>query len=288
LLKSGFAVRGVTRDGNSDKSKALKEKGVEMVTADMVKETVEGLTVKALTGAWGAFLLTSFWEPDSMMKDEPLGRKLVDAAHAAKVQHIVWSSLDNVQKMSHGKYHVPHFTDKAKVTEYIEQLQKQSPPAFKSFAVAAPAYYFQNMQLFGTAKKEGDTWTFFLPETRFWTGCDITEMGAAVAASFTEPERFNGRRIEYWGEHSHPQAYVDTFKSVTGQKAKLVMISHEDYAKLPFPGAKEIAEMFAWFNEYSYYGPNGQPMADWSGQRNTPGGLSNFAQWLAKPGAWKF
>jgi len=281
LLKTGrFQVRAPTRHKDSDKAKALKKAGAELYEVDMVKGSVDDLA-KAMEGSHGAFLMTAFWEKDSMMKDEPLGKKLVDAAAQAKVQHIIWSGLDDVEKFSAGKLHVPHFTDKAHVTDYIETLQKRSPPAFRTTTIALPAFYYQNFQMFGFAELKGDEWVFTMPQTRYLIAFDTNDMGAALVKAFDEPDKFNGKRVEYWGTFGTPLAFVDTFQRVTGKKARLVEVPRDQYP------SKELAQMFAWFDEYSYYGPLGQPFTETSGQRNTPGGLATFETYL-KNGGWKF
>ncbi|MDQ3207403.1 MAG: NmrA family NAD(P)-binding protein, partial [Gemmatimonadota bacterium] len=57
--KSGsFTARAITRDPVSEKAKALRTAGAEVVGADLDQPaTLE----KAFAGAYGAFLLTNFW-----------------------------------------------------------------------------------------------------------------------------------------------------------------------------------------------------------------------------------
>jgi len=287
LLKEGFHVRGVTRKLDSKESLALKAKGVDLVECDMVKASEDDLK-KVMKDSDGAFLLTNFWDPASMGKEEELGKKLVDAAHKAGVHHIQWSALDNVEKISKGKWKVPHFTDKAKVTQYIKKGQKSDDKKknkFRTVSFAAPAFYYQNFKNFSIVKKEGDKATMTLPDFRYLTAFDIHEFGTAAAQYFKHPDKFDGHRIEYWGEHAHPQAYADAISKVTGVKVEVKLVPIEAYAKSGYPAAEEFAHMCGWFNEYSYYGPKGQPFAEHSAQRATPGGLTNFENWLRKGGA---
>jgi len=143
----------------------------------------------------------------------------------------------------------------------------------------------QNFAMFGIAKEEGDgSLSITFPPVRYLTSVDITEFGPATAAAFKHPEKFNGKRIEYWGEHAHIQSYADTLQRVSGKKVTLNLVPFEVYEKLPFPGAHELGQMYGYFNEFGYYGPTGQPMALTSAQHNTPGGLSNFEAFLKKHG----
>lgn len=63
LLKNtsnDFTLRGITRNANSDKSKALEARGVEMVQANgLVKDEM----VSAFKGSWGVFVNTNSDDP---------------------------------------------------------------------------------------------------------------------------------------------------------------------------------------------------------------------------------
>src|SRR5437016_14418904 len=98
-----FKVRALTR--NPQKHRELAE---EVVEADLDRpETLKA----AFEGAHGVFLVTNFWEPGS---DEiKQATAAVRAATDAGVKHFVWSTLPNVEAISGGKFHVPHFTGKA-------------------------------------------------------------------------------------------------------------------------------------------------------------------------------
>lgn len=59
---SGFSLRGITRNVESEKAKALAEQGVEVVKADgFVKEQV----IEAFRGSWGVFVNTNSDDPVS-------------------------------------------------------------------------------------------------------------------------------------------------------------------------------------------------------------------------------
>src|SRR4051812_44158433 len=54
----GFTARAITRDINSEKAKALKALGAEVVNGDVDDEAS---LKRAFTGAYGAFCVTFFW-----------------------------------------------------------------------------------------------------------------------------------------------------------------------------------------------------------------------------------
>src|SRR6202041_1040445 len=123
LQASGqFKVRALTR--NPAEHPQLAD---EVVLADLDRpETLK----PAFAGAHGVFLVTNFREPGTDERKQALAA--VYTAKEAGVQHFIWSTLPNVEMISHGKLHVPHFTDKAK----IDRIVSEAGFAHRSFVIA--------------------------------------------------------------------------------------------------------------------------------------------------------
>ena len=99
LLAGGkFKVRGVTRSVESEKAKKLASQGVEMVAANL--DEPESLH-KAIAGSYGVFLLTNFWDGMDADRETQQGKNAVDVCLEKGVKHLIFSGLENVQKM-HG------------------------------------------------------------------------------------------------------------------------------------------------------------------------------------------
>src|ERR1700675_3606015 len=130
-LKAGgqFKVRALSR--NPDKHRDLAD---EVVNADLNRpETLKA----AFQGAHGVFLVTNNWEQGA---DElKQATAAVRAAKDAGIKHFIWSTLPDVEAISGGKFHVPHFTGKAK----IGMLVKEAGFASHTFVIAP--FYFQNL-----------------------------------------------------------------------------------------------------------------------------------------------
>src|SRR5688500_12448879 len=90
----GFAVRALTRHPNKDKAKALAAAGAEVVKADL--DDVESLK-KAFAGAHGVYAVTNFWEHFSAEKEKAQAKNIADAAKAAGVKHVIWSTLEDTR-----------------------------------------------------------------------------------------------------------------------------------------------------------------------------------------------
>src|SRR4051812_47782074 len=91
LADGGYRVRAITRDASSPKAEALADLGAEVVEARLEDE--DSLR-RAFDGAYGAFLVTPFWEHLSAAKELDEVRNLIAAAKAADLKHVVWSTLE--------------------------------------------------------------------------------------------------------------------------------------------------------------------------------------------------
>ena len=137
---SQFKVRALTR--NPAKHRELAD---EVVEADLNRpETLKA----AFEGAHGVFLVTNFWEEGT---DEfKQATAAVRAAKDAGVKHFVWSTLPDVEAISGGKFHVPHFTGKAK----IDRIVKEAGFAHHTFVIAP--FYYQNLVGVLAPQKQAD------------------------------------------------------------------------------------------------------------------------------------
>jgi len=252
LLKDGhYKVRGVSRTRDAQKAQRLQEKGVEIIKANI---TGEGLD-HAFKGAHAAFLITPSFDNEIEGKEYEYGRLLVDKAKEHGVKVLIWSTLPHAHKLSGGKYHVPHFTEKAKVEEYIRNIQK-GKDAFESALFVAPAFYYQNFSsaTFSPKKDESGAFVFRFPKIKTLAAVDINDLGHLIVKILQNPHAFNNKTILLEGECAPPQEYVHKFQQETGQQAHLKEISHEELEASLKHHRKELSEMFAFMDEYTYFG----------------------------------
>jgi uncharacterized protein YbjT (DUF2867 family) len=214
LLKSGrYRVRGITRRIDSPEALALAAQGAELISLPL-DVGYKKEYVKAFHGSAGVFMLTPGIIPPANHETE-LGIQLADAAIEAGVQHIIFSSLENVDRITEGKKFAPHFTDKAKIEEYIRTL-----PVTGSFIYMA--YFYTNLIEFYPPHMEGDTLIFpiYLPiDFRAPFVDPLTATGPAVLEILSDPNQYAGRSLPVIGDMISPREMVDTFMRVTGIKA---------------------------------------------------------------------
>jgi uncharacterized protein YbjT (DUF2867 family) len=242
LQASGhFKVRALTR--NPAQHPKL---GDEVVLADFNRpETLKA----AFTGAHGAFIVTNAWEAGAQESQQ--ARAAVEAAKEAGVQHLIWSTLPNVETISAGKMNVPHFTDKAKV----ERVVMEAGFPYYTFVIAP--FYYQNLLGAIAPQKQADGtsgWALPLnPERRVIHMGDITEIGRIVAGAFAQPQLAGkGEHLPLVGDFLSFNEVIATLNR-QGNKFSFKQVPREVFAGF-FPGADSIAAMLAYFEAHTYLG----------------------------------
>ena len=259
LLESGrYRVRALTRRRDSQPAQILAQKGAEVVVAPLEPGKQVELTA-AMSGSAGAFLMTP-----PIVKVPPaeleftLGKELADAAVAAGVGHVVFSGLENVEARTGGAKWAPHFTDKAKVADYIRSLPIRSSFVYLAF------FYTNFLEYYVPQRgKDGITFAIYLPPHIPMPFCDpLTAAGPAVREIFDHPTQYAGQTLPVIGEVLSAQDMVDTFVRVTGQPARYASAySREDLLR-HFPDfaanehlVRELVGMVEYAVEYGYYAP---------------------------------
>ena len=110
----------------------------------------------AFEGAHGVFLVTNFWEEGTDELEQATAA--VRAAKDAGVKHFIWSTLPDVEAISGGKFHVPHFTGKAK----IDPIVREAGFAHHTFVIA-PFYYQDLVGVLAPQKQADGSFGWALP-----------------------------------------------------------------------------------------------------------------------------
>ncbi len=282
LLESGrYRVRGITRRVNSPEAVNLASKGVELISIPLDLGHYEDY-VSAFRGSDGVFLMTPQIAPPATHEYE-LGKELADAAVEAGVGHIIFSSLENIDKISGGKLFAPHFTDKARIEEYIRTL-----PITSSFIYMA--FFYTNLIEFYTPYLKDDALVFpiYLPKDFKAPFVDPqTATGPAVLEIFSNPDEYAGKAMPVIGDIVSPQEMVDSFVKVTGKKAVYSSAYTAEELLQHFPQfsanndlVRELSGMVEFAVEYGYFQENRD--LQWS-RRINPNSLT-WEQFLSDTG----
>ncbi|MDB4940473.1 MAG: hypothetical protein JWP97_7 [Labilithrix sp.] len=258
LLESGrFRVRALTRNVHGAEARALAARGAEVVAVPLEVGRAREL-VEAFRGARGAFLMTPPIAPPAT-HEAALGRELADAAVEAGVQHVVFSTLENVDRITGGRKVAPHFTDKALVEEHLRALPIRS--TFVSLA-----FFYTNLVELYPPRAEGDTLVFpiYLPAGVRAPFVDPrSATGPAVLEIFDRPEEYDGKFLPVLGDMLSPEELVETFQRVTGRRASYRSAYTRDELLQHFPAfaeneplVQEILGMVEYVAEYGYFQPH--------------------------------
>ncbi len=276
LNRQRFAVRALTRNPNSDKAKALQDRGCEVVQSDFTKpETLE----PAFNNAYGAFVVTNFWDPGTMGNETAQGTLAVKAAKAAGIQHLIWSTLPNCREISDGKYEVIHFTGKA----LVDPVVKTSRFPYYTF-VEAPMY-FQNltgMMAPQPLEGGGTGWTLPMgPSSKSLHIGDPVEMGKLAARVFEHPDSLGAG--QYLAQASELTSWQEMINTLNGQghDFRFNQVPNAVFDAFPFPGAAELREMMNYFEDYTYFGPDADSRLELARDLYSEG-FTSFADWASR------
>jgi len=276
----GFAVRALTRDVNSDKSKALAAAGAEVVAADV--DDVESLK-KAFKGAYGAYCVTFFWDHFSPEKEGQQARNMAIAAKDAGVKHAIWSTFedsrksiplsDNRMPTLQGKYKVPHFDSKADADHYFTELGVPVTFLYTSF-------YWDNLIYFGMGPKKGadGKLAFTLPMgDKKLPAMAASDIGACANGIFKRGAEFIGKTVGVAGEHLTGAQMAADLSKALGQEVVYNAVTPDVYRSFGFPGADDLGNMFQFKADFQSLYCGNRPLAL---SRSLNPKLQTFAQWL--------
>lgn len=245
LVKEGsFKVRAITRNPDTYTGEAH-----EVVKADLRDPAS---LKQAFSNVHGVFVVTNFWEGADELTQ---GKAAVQAAKEAGVEHFVWSTLPNVERISDGKFHVPHFTGKAVVDAFVKKA------GFKHSTFVQAPFYFQNLTGMMGAQPQQDGsvgWTLPIdPAKKVIHMGDISDLGKVVAGAFLDPDKAgDGTYLSLAADLYSFNDVLAAFKA-NGQDYSFNQVPGTVFSSF-FEGAGEIAQMLAYFEVHTYMGPNSE------------------------------
>ncbi|CAI8030828.1 NmrA-like family domain-containing protein 1 [Geodia barretti] len=234
LLRSGFRVRAVTRSTESDKAKALKDAGADVVAGSVTNaESVRA----AVTGVHGVYLVTLV-SPD----EEQVGKAASDECKKAGVQHVVFSGLDSA-KDKIGKA-VHHFDSKSAVEKYLDEI------GVPNTSVRFP-FYFENFIDFVQYSKQSDgSYSHTLPMNGPMDAMSVADGAPIVVEVLKNPDRYIGKKVGLSAGRLTIGEYTEVISKVTGKTVKYNQVSFEQYANQPNnPFAAEMSAMYEYYSK---------------------------------------
>lgn len=279
---SEFTVRAVTRDVSSDKAKKLAAMGAEVVAGDVD----DAASVQnAMKGAYGAFCVTFFWAHFSPEKEMAEVKAMAEAAKAAGLKHVIWSTLEDVRKhvplsdnrmpTLNGKYKVPHFDGKGESDQYF--INAGVPTTF-----LLASYYWENLIFFGMGPKRGAdgklSITFPMGDKKM-AGIGADDIGKCAYGIFKNSSEYIGKTIGVAGEQLTCTDMAKELSVALGEQVTYNAVTPDQYRGFGFPGAEDLGNMFQFYAEFE------KEFESWRDVKASKGlnpDLQSFKTWLSK------
>ncbi|KAL2817617.1 hypothetical protein BJX63DRAFT_385531 [Aspergillus granulosus] len=275
LSDNSWRIRGLTRNTSSSKAQALKERGVEVVEADL--DDPASLEA-AFQGASAIYSVTDFWNSfaspelrarrDKENPTQPMniftyhyevqqGRNVFDAA--AKIptlERLIYSNLADCTKWSKGKYpNVWHFCSKQHAADYGKETY---PELWKKTSLQQAGFYLSNFNghpLLVPQKVADGVYHFIsgldkdvhLP----WIAAE-EDTGPAAKALLESPP---GKHLIVYREWLTPEQFVEIWSRVLGVEAHWIRVPDgESIPNIPEELVDEMKDNWAMWNEFGYEG----------------------------------
>ncbi|MFD9124835.1 NmrA/HSCARG family protein [Kitasatospora sp. NPDC059571] len=246
---SAFTVRAVTRHPDSDHARELARLGAQVVQADMDDPATLGA---AFEGAYGAYLVTNFWEHMSAEREKTQALALANAAGHAGVQHAIWSTLEDTRAcipvddprmpVLQGSYSVPHFDAKAEADQFFTDAGV--PTTF-----LRTTFYWENLLgAFSPQRGEDGTLQLVFPMgTSRLSGIAVDDIGRTALALLERGTDLIAATVSIAGEHLPLADMAAALTEAVGVPVQYRPLTPDAFRALGFPGADEAGNMFQFY-----------------------------------------
>jgi len=258
LLAEGWHVRALVRDATTPAAAALAAAGAELVRGDLDDRASIDAAVR---GAYGLYSVQSA-NPNEIAQ----GQTIADAAKAAGVQHLVYSSAGGAE--SQNSFYLERGwgpIDKWQIEEHIRDLDLAATilrPAGFMEDFTSPARFFQSGSL--NVPWHDDLVMQLIA---------IDDIGAFAALAFANPEGYLGKAMEITGDRLTAPQIADALSTSAGRPVPHTQVPLQTL----WEHAPQAAKVFTWASE-RYYDTDLAPL------RQAHPGLLDFSTWLNRSG----
>ena len=260
LLAEGWQVRALTRDVNKPAAQELKTLGAELVAGDMDNRAELDAAFK---GAYGVFSVQNFWLPNVGLDGEiKQGKSVADAAKAAGVQHLVYSSVGSAHRGMGQK----HFESTWLIEQHIQSLNIP-------YTILRPVAFMDNNNWRRAYVLSGTYTGMGLRPEKDLQIISVEDIAVFVAFAFADTKTFLGKTLELAGDELTEAQIAETFAKVIGRPVTLA-------APTGGWGKASEEEMKAAYNFFNGEGYD----ADIVALRKLHPGMLRFEDYLLKNG----
>lgn len=178
-------MRALTRRAPAAEAFALAALGAEVREADLEEPaSIEA----ALRGAYGAFLVTDFWE-HGLAAEVRQGLNAIGAAARAGVRHLVFSSVGGADR-TYG-LGITHFDGKRRIEQHLAH-------SGMPFTIFRPVTFLENFVSlrYRSAIAQRGVFDFCIDPAKPFQMVAMQDVGVFAEMAFADPAAFAGRAIE--------------------------------------------------------------------------------------------
>ncbi|MDT7805559.1 MAG: hypothetical protein QOI78_8992 [Actinomycetota bacterium] len=251
LLAAGVEVRALVRDPGTERAEAVRALGAELVPGDLYDPGSLGPALEGVRGVFSVQLpdMTDL-EGDSEWVQ---GRNLVDAARDAGVPQFVHTSVSGA-----GQHRAAPGWDEGRwksMEHYFETktaIQDRVREAgFAHWTVLKPGFFMENFippSFLFPHGVGGGIVTIIKPETELAL-IAVDDIGAAAAAAFADPARFDGVELELASERRTMAGVAEVLSRAFGVELTAPDLTAEEAMAA---GAPAFTLRHEWQNEIGH------------------------------------
>ncbi|XP_035122697.3 nmrA-like family domain-containing protein 1 isoform X2 [Callithrix jacchus] len=174
---------------------------------------------------------------------EAQGKLLADLAKRLGLHYVVYSGLENIKKLTAGRLTAAHFDGKGEVEEYFRDI------GVPMTSVRLPCYFENFLSHFLPQKApDGKSYLLSLPTGDVpMDGMSVSDLGPVVLSLLKMPEKYVGQNIGLSTCRHTAEEYAALLTKHTRKVVHNTKMTPEDYEKLGFPGAQDLANMFRFY-----------------------------------------
>jgi uncharacterized protein YbjT (DUF2867 family) len=225
--------------------------------------------------------VTFYWQHLSPEKEKMEATNMANAAKAAGVQHVIWSTLEDTRTFVPldddrmptlmGRYKVPHFDAKGESDQAFIDLGVPT-----TFLLAS--YYWDNLIASGPKKGPDGAISLTMPiGTEKLSGVASEDIGAVAYGIFKKGKSTIGQHIGAAGEQLTGDEIAAALSKALGKPVQFRAIEPATLRSFGFPGADDLGNMFQIYRDFA---TEVNAMRDVERSRSFAPKLQNFQQWL--------
>jgi len=233
-VEQGNKLVAYTRNAKSDNAQALAKRGVSLIEGDLTD--IAALTA-AMKTADTVFAVTTPFESGTDGEVQH-GYNIADAAKAANVEHLVFSSVSDANNSTG----VPHFDSKYKVEQRIVENGL-------NYTFIAPVFFMENHITAWSlpSLKEGKL-SLAVPNDRKLQQVSVRDIGVFAATVIAMAEKAYGMRINIAGDELTGDETASILSAASGRDITFQSVDPQ-YLR---SNSEDLYLMFKWFDDVGY------------------------------------